>query len=178
MNGIFEKDLFRYYGGKESIKQRVLRPLEIHYIEVLRKKQKASGLLGKWYTARLWNISRKTQIQIPSSVKIGEGLYIGHCGRIIINAGVEIGKNVNLATGITIGQENRGLRKGCPIIGDNVWIGSNSVIVGKIKVGNDVLIAPLALVNFDVPDHSIVVGNPAKIIPCNHATEAYIENTV
>ena len=66
-----------------------------------------------------------------------------------------IGKNINIATGVTVGQKNRGERKGCPIIGDNVWIGTNSVIVGNITIGTDVLIAPLAYVNFDVPDHSI-----------------------
>lgn len=178
MNQIFEKDLYRYYMGNETIKQKVLRPLEIRYIKILRKKQMTTGILGKWYTIRLYLLSRKTQIQIPSSTKIGEGLYIGHCGRIVINSDAILGKNINLATGITIGQENRGERQGCPRIGNNVWIGSNSVIVGKIKIGNDVLIAPLTFVNFDVPDHSIVVGNPAKVIPCKKATEFYIENTV
>lgn len=106
------------------------------------------------------------------------GFYIGHCGRIIINPRTVLGKNINIATGVTIGQENRGKRKGCPIIGDNVWIGTNAVIVGNITIGTDVLIAPLAYVNFDVPDHSIVIGNPAKIIHRENATEGYINRTV
>ena len=89
-----------------------------------------------------------------------------------------MGKNINIATGVTIGQENRGKRKGCPTISDNVWIGTNSVIVGNITIGTDVLIAPLSYVNFDVPDHSIVVGNPAKIIHRENATEGYISRTV
>ena len=89
-----------------------------------------------------------------------------------------LGKNVNIATGVSIGQENRGARKGCPVIGDEVWIGTNAVVVGNINIGNDVLIAPLAYVNFDVPDHSIVLGNPAKIIHRENATEYYIENKV
>lgn len=89
-----------------------------------------------------------------------------------------LGKNINIATGVTIGQESRGKRKGCPTIGDNVWIGTNSVIVGNIKIGNDVLVAPLTFVNFDVPDHSIVIGNPAKIISKGNATEGYINKTV
>ena len=63
-------------------------------------------------------------------------------------------------------------------IGDNVWIGTNSVIVGNIKIGNDVLVAPLTFVNFDVPDHSVVIGNPAKIIFKENATEGYINKTV
>ena len=79
---------------------------------------------------------------------------------------------------MTLGQENRGARRGTPTLGDDVWIGTNAVVVGKITVGSDVLIAPLAYVNFDVPDHSIVIGNPARVIPRENATAAYIENRV
>ena len=60
--------------------------------------------------------------------------------------------------------ENRGKRKGAPKICDNCWIGTNSVIVGNVRIGEDVMIAPLTFVNFDVPPHSVVIGNPAKII--------------
>ncbi|MBQ6708020.1 MAG: serine acetyltransferase, partial [Clostridia bacterium] len=123
-------------------------------------------------------LSEKTQIQIPVTAKIGEGFYIGHLGRIIVNPDAVIGRNVNIATGVTIGRENRGKRKGSPVIGDNCWIGTNSVIVGNVKIGNDVLIAPLTFVNFDVPDHSLVVGNPAKIISKENATEGYINNRI
>lgn len=52
------------------------------------------------------------------------------------------------------------------------------VIVGKINIGNDVLIAPLTFVNFDVPDHSIVIGNPARIIKRKNATVDYIINII
>ena len=109
---------------------------------------------------------------------IGEGLYIGHTGRVIINPMVKIGRNCNIATGVTIGAEQQGLRAGAPTIGSEVWIGTNAVIVGKINIGNDVMIAPNAFVNFDVPDHSIVMGNPAKIIYKLNATEGYINNKV
>ena len=52
---------------------------------------------------------------------------------------------------------------------------ANSVIVGGVKIGNDVLIAPGAFVNFDVPDNSIVIGNPGKIINKDYSpTEKYI----
>ena len=70
--------------------------------------------------------------------------------------------------------ENRGKRKGAPEIDDDCWIGTNAVIVGKIRIGSDVLIAPLTYVNFDVPDHSIVLGNPGRIIPKEQATRSYI----
>lgn len=178
MKANYEKDLFRYYGKPETFLQKIWRSPEKRYIVLLRKRQTSKGLAGKWYAFRLMRLSRKTHIQIPQTTKIGEGFYIGHFGRIIINEESVIGKNVNIATGVTIGVENRGERKGCPTIGDSVWIGTNAVIVGNIHVGDDVLIAPLAYVNFDVPSHSIVVGNPGKIIPRQNATEGYIERTV
>lgn len=55
-----------------------------------------------------------------------------------------------------------------------VYVGINSTIVGNIHVGNDVLIAPNTFVNFDVPDHSIVVENPASIHKKENATQGYI----
>lgn len=177
---IFKKDLYRWYGEKgETLKQRIFRPIEIKYLYALRKLQNCKNIFTKaYYKLKLRRLSLKSNIQIPADTKIGEGFYIGHSGRIIINSRVVLGRNVNIATGVTIGQENRGKREGCPTIGDNCWIGTNAVIVGNIKIGNDVLIAPLSFVNFDVPNHSIVVGNPAKIISRENATEGYINKTV
>ncbi len=180
MNSVFQKDLYRYYGERgEPFFKKVFRPLEITYIKLFRK---ANGCrfapLKLFYTARLLLLSRKTQIQIPARTSIGEGFYIGHLGRVVIHPDAKLGKNVNIATGVTIGMENRGARKGTPVIGDNCWIGTNAVIVGKVTIGSDVLIAPLSYVNFDVPDHSIVIGNPGKILPRENATAEYICNRV
>ena len=176
---MFHKDLFRYYGtGRETFLQRLLRPKELQFLCFFRKYTHASGLIKLYYKVRLKILSRKTHIQIELGTKIGEGFYIGHLGRVIINEDAVIGKNCNIATGVTIGQTNRGPRKGAPTIGDSCWIGTNAVIVGNIAIGSDVLIAPLAYVNFDVPDHSIVIGNPGRIIPRENATEGYVENRV
>ena len=178
MNNIFKKDLYRFNREKETLKQRLLRPMQIKYLKVLRQCQSSKSILKKYYELKLLRLSAKTQIQIPSSTEIGEGFYIGHCGCIVINPKAKLGKNINIATGVTIGQENRGKRKGVPTIGNNVWIGTNAVIVGNITIGDDVLIAPLTYVNFDVPAHSIVIGNPGRIIPRENATEHYINHTV
>lgn len=178
-NDMFKTDLYRYYGGKESFRQRLLRPRELSYIRMLRKARAAKNPIAKvWYRLRLRRISAKTMIQIPHATEIGAGFYIGHCGAVVINPCAVIGKNVNIAAGVTVGQENRGKRKGTPRIGNEVWIGTNAVVVGNITVGDDVLIAPLTFVNFDVPSHSVVIGNPARIIPREHATEGYIQNKV
>lgn len=178
-NTTFNKDIYRYYGtNQEPLKRRLFRPKELQYLRFLRRCQENHGLLRLYYRFRLKHLSIHTHIQIPWNTQIGEGLYLGHLGRIIINEDAILGKNINIATGVTIGQTNRGRNKGCPIIGDNCWIGTNAVIVGKVNIGNDVLIAPLSYVNFDVPDHSVVLGNPGKIFPREHATAGYIENTV
>lgn len=176
----YSKDIYRYYGKySENLIQRVFRPIDLKYIILFRKCQNTRiKTLKYYYKFKLRKLERKTLIQIPYNTKIGEGLYIGHFGRIIINPKSILGKNINIATGVTIGQENRGERKETPQIGNDVWIGSNAVIVGNVKIGNDVLIAPLTYVNFDVPNHSIVVGNPGKIIHRDNATENYINRKV
>lgn len=88
---------------------------------------------------------------------------------------MKIGKNVNLHKVCTIGRENRGRRAGVPEIGDCVSVGINATIVGKICIGNDVMIAPNSFVNFDVPDHSVVVRNPGIIHKKDNATESYVK---
>ncbi len=180
MNSVFKKDLYRYYGESgEPFLKKVFRPLEIKYISVLRKANSCKFLpLKLLYMLRLMHMSNKTQIQIPARTSIGEGLYIGHLGRVIIHPDAKLGKNINIGTGVTIGMENRGKRKGTPVIGDCCWIGTNAVIVGNVHIGSDVLIAPLTYVNFDVPAHSIVIGNPGKIILKENATADYICNCV
>ncbi len=105
-----------------------------------------------------------TGIQIPIGTKIGAGIKIGHFGTIVVNPAATIGKNFNISQGCLVGNAD-GKRKGVPVIGDNVVMSANSVVIGRVSIGNDVLIAPGAFVNFDVPDNSIVIGNPGKIIP-------------
>lgn len=174
------KDWYRYYGDqKQSLSDRLFRPVGPKYMAIFRKIQFSKNkLLKKWYKLRLMRLSDKSMIQIPPEVQIGEGFYIGHSGRIIINKNAVLGANVNIATGVTIGETNRGRHKGVPRIGNCVWIGTNAVIVGGIQIGDDVLIAPNAYVNFSVPDHSIVLGNPGQIHSRNNATEDYINRMV
>ena len=135
------------------------------------------------YAKAVWHFmllkhGAKHGIEIDYPVKIGEGLFFAHPYGITINDKCIIGINCNIHKGVTIGQENRGKRLGTPVIGDNVWIGMNATIVGNIKIGNDVLIAPNTYLNCDVPSHSVVLGNPARIISRDNATKEYINNVV
>ena len=103
------------------------------------------------------------------------GFYIGHFGNVIINGEAVIGNNVNVSPGVVIGLVNTGKRKGVPRVGNNVWIGTNAIIVGKVCIGNNVMIAPGSFVNFDVPDFSIVKGNPGVCYD-GQGVEGYINN--
>ncbi len=180
MNKVFKKDLYRFYGEEgESLAKRMLRPPELRYIALFRRANGCKFLpLKLYYTVALKLMSYRTAIQIPVRTEIGEGFYIGHSGRVIINPDAKLGKNMNISTGVVIGCENRGKRKGAPTFDGNCWIGANAVVVGNIHIGEDVLIAPLSFVNTDVPPHSVVVGNPAKIISKENATQDYICNKV
>lgn len=144
-----------------------------------RKAQGAKNKQIKWFYKILFIWARKrNHIELSIDGKIGPGLYFAHPYCITVNPRAVLGKNINLHKGVTIGEEHRGPRKGYPTIGDNVWIGVNSTIVGNVSIGNDVLIAANSFVNCDVPDHSIVFGNPCIIKHRDNATEGYINRTI
>lgn len=172
-------DLLRY-GEDTSIKKLIstlIKKSAFRFIYVFRKCQyhinrnKIRFIIYKFFLIRY---KSKYGYQIPIDVRIGKGMLIDHLGSVIINKDVIIGDLITINSSVTIGQTNRGLKKGSPTIGNKVWIGANAVIVGKIVIGNNVLIAPNSYVNTDVPDNSVVIGNPAKIIHKENATEGYI----
>ena len=82
-----------------------------------------------------------------------------------------IGKNFNISHEVTIGQHNRGKYKGTPIIGDNVYIGPGAKIFGNIRIGNNVAIGANAVVTKSIPDYSVAVGIPAKIVSSKGTTD-------
>lgn len=173
------KDLYRYEGVRS--KKWIVRFKYLFFVPgytytfILRRTQNTRNILSRSFWMVLLRItSYITHIQIPSATQIGDGFYIGHWGMIIINPSTIIGKNFSISAGSLIGN-SQGKHAGTPIIGDNVSMGQFSMIVGGVKIGNNVLIAPGAFVNFDVPDNSIVLGNPGQIIPRQESpTKAYI----
>ncbi len=164
---LYSADISRYGGGGVS---RFVR--KFHFL--LRKAQTSTGVLKKYYHMRLKYHREKHGLEISDEVTIGKGLYIGHPYNITINNKAILGENVNIHKGVLIGRENRGKREGAPTIGNNVWIGINAAIVGKVNIGSDVLIAPNSYVNCDVPEHSVVFGNPCSVVHRDNATEEYI----
>lgn len=157
-------------------KQRLCCGHALKYIYYMRRCQCGSGLMRLFYRMLLHRMSLRYGLEIPWTCKIGKGLYLGHAFNITVNPNAEIGEWCNLHKGVTIGAQNRGKLKGAPKIGNRVWIGVNATVVGRVVVGDDVLIAPGAFVNCDIPSHCIVIGNPCKIYPKENATEGYINH--
>ncbi|MCQ2505203.1 MAG: serine acetyltransferase [Saccharofermentans sp.] len=199
LKDIVYSDLFRYTGNARRTEkiyltylQELMTSPEFAYISTMRRTRFYYDMMGRYdgfnkfmYTCKfkvfnfiLDRLSRKYHFQIPYDANIGKGFYLAHFGRVIIHPKAVIGYNVNVSTGVVIGTQFRGKRKGAPHIGNFVWIGANAVIVGNINIGNNVLIAPGAYVNFDVPDGSIVIGNPGLIRRAPGATLSYINNTI
>tara|TARA_B100000378_G_scaffold206253_1_gene169515 strand:+ start:19337 stop:19816 length:480 start_codon:yes stop_codon:yes gene_type:complete len=100
--------------------------------------------------------------EVPYNTFIKRGLKVYHHQAIVINNKTIIGENFQLRQSVTIGNTKSG--SGCPVIGDNVEVGANVIIIGDIKIGNNVVIGAGSVVVKDVPDHSVVVGNPARVI--------------
>ena len=173
MSNFLDKDIIRY-GGVKKASSAMPR-----FQRYFRKTAEAKNpLIRALYRKCFYRTCKKYCVEMSPNIQIGAGLYFGHPYGITINTGTTLGSNVNIHKGVTIGQENRGKRKGVPVIGNDVWIGVNATIVGNIHIGNDVLIAPNSYVNFDVPNHSIAIGNPAKLVHRDNATEGYINNRV
>ena len=171
-----KKDLFRYEGHRCHTLKTQLRYLigtpGFQYSYCLRHAQHASNPLSRMFWIFMVRIMMYVfGIQIPYKTKIGEGLKFGHWGTIVVNPCATIGRNFSISHGCLVGN-SQGRKKGVPTIGNNVVMNANSVIVGGVHIGNNVLIAPNAFVNFDVPDNSIVIGNPGKILRRDYSPTA------
>lgn len=103
-----------------------------------------------------------TGSDISYSAEIGKGLMIVHGMGVIIGANAKVGENAYILNNITIGSKVPGGQQ--PVIGNNVYIGVGARILGDIKIGNNVTIGANAVVIKDVPDNSVVVGIPGRIV--------------
>jgi serine O-acetyltransferase len=118
----------------------------------------------------------KYGISIPYDTSIGAGFYIGHFGGIVVNPAVIIGRNCNINQDVSIGATYGGRTPGVPSIGDNVYLGPGSKIIGGIRVGNGAAIGANCVVNKSIDDHSVAAGNPFQIVSHEGASR-YVINT-
>src|SRR6266702_2512528 len=101
-----------------------------------------------------------TGIEIHPAAKIGSGLFIDHGMGVVIGETAEIGENVTLYQGVTLGGTGFSTGKRHPTIEDNVTIGSGAKLLGPITIGHGSKIGANTVVIHDVPPNSTVVGNP------------------
>lgn len=103
-----------------------------------------------------------TQIEIHPGAKIGEGLFIDHGAGIVIGETAELGNNVTLYQGVTLGGTGKEKGKRHPTIGNNVIISAGAKILGSFKVGDNVRIGAGSVVLKEVPPNCTVVGVPGR----------------
>ncbi len=121
-----------------------------------------------------------TGIEIHPGSTIGSGLFIDHGMGVVIGETTEIGDNVTLFQGVTLGGTGKQRGKRHPTLGSNVVVGAGAKVLGPIRIGNYVKIGANSVVLQDVPDHSTVVGIPGRIVRIKDervAEEALMDHT-
>ena len=105
-----------------------------------------------------------TGIEIHPGATIGRGFFIDHGMGVVIGETSEIGDNVTLFQGVTLGGTGKERGKRHPTIGNNVVIGTGAKILGAIRIGDHVRIGANSVVLQDVPPYSTVVGIPGRVV--------------
>ncbi|MBQ7718693.1 MAG: serine O-acetyltransferase [Clostridia bacterium] len=105
-----------------------------------------------------------TGIEIHPGAKIGRGLFIDHGMGVVIGETAEIGDDVTIYQGVTLGGTGKDKGKRHPTIGNNVLIGAGAKILGPFKVGDNAKIAANAVVLSEVEENSTCVGVPGRIV--------------
>lgn len=110
--------------------------------------------LARWFTG----------IEIHPAAKIGNGLFIDHGMGVIIGETSEVGDNVTLFQGVTLGGTGKEKGKRHPTLGDNVLVGAGAKILGSFTVGENSLVGSNAVVLHPLPPASTAVGVPAEVV--------------
>ncbi|MER7303310.1 serine acetyltransferase, partial [Nocardioides sp. NPDC127514] len=181
MTGDFEVDLAKMYaivldGPRTSWLSRLrfwLFDYELHCVACYRfgrwatRLRTRNRLLGVLALGVYWFWNRRNirvhHADIFRRADIGPGLLLMHRSGIIVGPAV-VGSNCVLHQNVTIGQRIADGDQGLPTIGDDVWIGPGAVITGAITVGDGCTISAGTVLSKDVPPHSLVCGNPGRVI--------------
>lgn len=147
----FFEIMFLYPGFKAI---RMYRRAHKHYLK------------GHFFRARLISqrAARKTGIEIHPGATIGKRLVIDHGTGIVIGETTEIGDDVLIYQGVTLGGTGKDTGKRHPTIGNNVMISAGAKVLGPFKIGDNSRIAAGAVVLEEVPPNSTVVGVPARVV--------------
>ena len=101
---------------------------------------------------------------IGRQAEFGPGFVIMHPVGVVINGAVKGGRNIVVESGVVLGAVRSGIPVECPVLGDDIFLGSGAKVLGKIHVGNHTIIGANSVVLKDVPEGATVVGIPAQIM--------------
>ena len=122
---------------------------------------RGAKFIARWISQRA---TRKTGIEIHPAATIGKRLFIDHGTGVVIGETAEIGDDVLIYQGVTLGGTGKDTGKRHPTIGNNVMISAGAKVLGPFKVGDNSRVAAGAVVLEEVPPNSTVVGVPARIV--------------
>jgi len=104
-----------------------------------------------------------TGIEIHPAARIGPGLFIDHGMGVVIGETAEVGENVTLLQGVTLGGTSLKREKRHPTLGDNVVVGAGAKVIGAFRIGDNSRIGAGSVVVREVPPNSVVVGVPGRV---------------
>lgn len=132
---------------------------------------------GQFKLARLLNYWARvlTGADVHPGATVGKGFFIDHATGVVIGETAEIGDNVSLFQGVTLGGVSTSKEKRHPTIGNNVVVGAHATVLGNIFIGDNSRIGAGSVVVKDVPPNSTVVGIPGKVVKRNGEREKRIE---
>lgn len=136
--------------------------------KAVRSHRKANWLYthGYFFAARFVSqrCAHKTGIEIHPGATIGRRFFIDHGRGVVIGETAEIGDDVTMYQGATLGGTGKDTGKRHPTVGNNVLIGAGSKILGPVNIGDNSRIAAGAVVLKDIPDQATAVGVPAHVV--------------
>ena len=160
MNAVFDRD-----------------PAARNILEVLLTYPGFHAIMWHRISHFLWNIGLKlvsriisniirtfTGIEIHPGARISSGFFIDHGMGVVIGETTDIGKNVTIYQGVTLGGISSSKGKRHPTINDNVIIGAGSKVLGPLEIGMNTKIGANSVVIEDIPKNSTVVGIPGKVV--------------
>lgn len=117
--------------------------------------------MARWISQ---SAARKTGIEIHPGATIGKRFFIDHGTGVVIGETTEIGNDVTIYQGVTLGGTGKDIGKRHPTVGDNVMIGAGAKVLGPIVIGENSKIAAGSVVLHDIPSNSTAVGTPARVV--------------
>jgi serine O-acetyltransferase len=116
-----------------------------------------------------------TGIEIHPGATLGHGFFIDHGMGVVIGETAEVGDNVVLYQGVTLGGTSLQKKKRHPTLGNNVIVGSGAKLIGAIKIGDNVKVGSGSVVITSVPSNATVVGIPGRIVEIRNPDTDIVE---